>query len=424
MGVTLRELIAVADWKIAYKLNAIVALTALSSLIFALIGIVTHDHAVKKEILAQEIYILTAITAQRSSAALQFFDEKAARENLELLKIRSIITNACIFNADGTVFTSVSNNTRFFNSSDSENQIKCTDQITSSGVYFGQNDISVVVEIKSQNNIVGHIYVRASLEELKNQLNRSIVISALIFISAFLGTLLISIPFQQRLVMPLIILRDLAIKVSKNRDFSVRAEISQKDEIGDTADAFNLMLSTIEKSNEELFRLAYFDQMTGLGNRQNFLKALEVALVKTRYSNKLFAVIIVNIDHIRGINTDQGHNYGDLVLIEVADRLKDILPESAEAYRLGGDEFIIIGYDFENIESAKALLDSIHHELKKPMHLDSELLQITVSSGVALSSGFDTCFTMMKRADLALNEAKVAGLDSYRFSGNYLLGND
>lgn len=421
----LRGITPIADWKISLKLNVIVAVTALFSLILALTGIVLYDHTVKKDILAQEIYILTAMTAQRSSAALQFLDKDAARQNLEALQIRSIILNACLYDVDGSLFTSMENISMENSASvmGHHSHSMCPVTIGAAGVSFHREAIDVIAVVKQNDNEIGYIYVQASLSELKKRLNHSIVMSTLIVLSTLLGTLIFSIPFQKRLVEPLIALRDLAISISHNKDFSVRANIVQKDEIGDTSEAFNLLLSTIEKSNEELFRLAYFDPMTGLGNRHNFLKALELALVKTRYSKTLMAVIMVDVDNVRAVNERFGHPIGDLALISIVARIQALLPEFAILYRLGGDEFTIIMEHLESDETVRAMVEMMLHELRKPMDIEAEVLTMSASAGIALSGGVDTCFTMMKRADLALDEAKVAGKNGYRLSGNYLPDN-
>ena len=183
-----------------------------------------------------------------------------------------------------------------------------------------------------------------------------------------------------------------------------------------------------KRAEERVHRLAYFDTLTGLPNRQLFQQHLSAAIERGKEKNLKVAALYVDLDNFKRINDTLGHSFGDVVLKTIAKRLDScirnddcvIRPESEEEVvrlaRLGGDEFVAILQDLESEADAAAVADRIRAELTRPVeHLGHEFV-VTSSIGVSLypDDGSDI-ETLLKNADVAMYQAKSAGRNSVRF---------
>jgi diguanylate cyclase (GGDEF)-like protein len=183
-----------------------------------------------------------------------------------------------------------------------------------------------------------------------------------------------------------------------------------------------------KRAEERVHRLAYFDTLTGLPNRQLFHQHLSAAIQRAEQNKLKVAALYVDLDNFKRINDTLGHSFGDAVLKTIATRLDScirgddcvIRPNSEEGdvrlARLGGDEFVAILQDLENESDAAAVADRIRAELTRPVeHMGHEFV-VTSSIGVSLypDDGSDID-TLMKNADVAMYQAKNAGRNSVRF---------
>jgi len=183
-----------------------------------------------------------------------------------------------------------------------------------------------------------------------------------------------------------------------------------------------------KRAEERVHRLAYFDTLTGLPNRQLFQQHLSTAIERAKDRNLMVAALYVDLDNFKRINDTLGHSFGDVVLKTIAKRLDScirtddcvIRPETEEEIvrlaRLGGDEFVAILQDLESETDAAAVADRIRAELTRPVeHLGHEFV-VTSSIGVSLyPEDGDDIETLLKNADVAMYQAKSAGRNSVRF---------
>ncbi|MES3008519.1 MAG: EAL domain-containing protein [Pseudomonadota bacterium] len=162
--------------------------------------------------------------------------------------------------------------------------------------------------------------------------------------------------------------------------------------------------------------LAFHDSLTGLPNRSFFAKLLHQRIVDSRRSKKSFGVMFLDIDKFKIINDTLGHDAGDQLLKEVAQRIRAALRESDVVARMGGDEFTIIlletGQDAQLTEAARKILNSVRNSYV----LAGQELRITVSIGVSVypRDGEDED-SLMKRADIAMYHAKGEGRNNFKF---------
>jgi diguanylate cyclase (GGDEF)-like protein len=183
-----------------------------------------------------------------------------------------------------------------------------------------------------------------------------------------------------------------------------------------------------KRAEERIHRLAYFDTLTGLPNRQLFQQQLSTAIERAKESNLKVAALYVDLDNFKRINDTLGHSFGDVVLKTIAKRLDSCIRaddrvirpdsegETVRLARLGGDEFVAILQDLENEADAAAVADRIRSELTRPVeHMGHEFV-VTSSIGVSVypEDGSDID-TLMKNADVAMYQAKSAGRNSVRF---------
>uniref|UniRef100_Q478M9 GGDEF protein n=1 Tax=Dechloromonas aromatica (strain RCB) TaxID=159087 RepID=Q478M9_DECAR len=166
---------------------------------------------------------------------------------------------------------------------------------------------------------------------------------------------------------------------------------------------------------EELRHMAQHDPLTGLPNRALFSDRLHKELARAKRHDGQFALVFLDLDHFKPINDNYGHAIGDLVLQQVALRLKDTVRESDTVGRIGGDEFVVLVPELAESDAALSLAEKIRQVIRQPFALDGRQLDISCSLGVAIypDDGIDE-ISLTKRADEAMYRAKDDGRDSVR----------
>ncbi|MDR3426161.1 EAL domain-containing protein [Silvimonas sp.] len=178
-----------------------------------------------------------------------------------------------------------------------------------------------------------------------------------------------------------------------------------------------------KQAEEQIRQLAYFDTLTGLPNRRLLMERLSQALQTSQQSGQFGALMILDLDNFKVLNDTRGHEFGDRLLIAVAQRIKNRLRTTDTICRLGGDEYVVIlerlGLDRALAASlAEDYAEEIRSLLDQPyLILDDGLQQHSTSSiGVTLFFGEETPeHTLLKHADVALYQAKAAGRNAVRF---------
>jgi diguanylate cyclase (GGDEF)-like protein/PAS domain S-box-containing protein len=171
------------------------------------------------------------------------------------------------------------------------------------------------------------------------------------------------------------------------------------------------------KANEaRIDFLAHHDPLTGLINRYNLENRLDQALLSAHRDNLRVAVMFIDMDRFKTINDTLGHHVGDLLLIEVARRLRESVRESDIVARLGGDEFIVVLTRISDEMDAAPLADKILRSLGQPYVCDGRELHSSPSIGIVVypSDGEDGP-TLMKNADTAMYHAKELGRNNVQY---------
>ena len=177
------------------------------------------------------------------------------------------------------------------------------------------------------------------------------------------------------------------------------------------------------RAEAEIVHLARHDPLTGLANRAEFNARLEGACRRLKRSGGTVTVMMVDLDKFKSVNDTFGHPAGDRLLVEVGRRLRSTARETDLVARLGGDEFAVIkegGADPH--EGAIALALRIIDAISRPFDLSGQAASIGASIGIVLGPEHETDPEgLLKRADLALYDAKSNGRNDYRFFRNELL---
>ncbi|MGC1522566.1 MAG: EAL domain-containing protein [Steroidobacteraceae bacterium] len=188
-----------------------------------------------------------------------------------------------------------------------------------------------------------------------------------------------------------------------------------------------ISLASKWRSEHRIVRLAYFDALTGLPNREQLRNRLNSTLMAAKQHQRMLAVLYLDLDNFKRVNDTLGHAVGDELLSLVAARLRSSLrsDESVEDLptarashiaRLGGDEFIVVLPSIRSADDAAAVASRLIAELQEPMRLALHTLVVTPSIGVALFPGDGVeVDTLLRNADLAMYFAKRKGPGMFAF---------
>jgi len=170
------------------------------------------------------------------------------------------------------------------------------------------------------------------------------------------------------------------------------------------------------RERKMLTALAMHDSLTGLANRRLLDFRLEQALAHAKRFKRNLAILFVDIDHFKKLNDTYGHDVGDALLKVIATRLKSAIRDVDTVSRISGDEFVIVLDELNDINDANVVAGKIIHLFKEQAEVLGERVPMSVSIGVASfgQDGEETTKRLLKKADIALYEAKGAGRNQFR----------
>jgi diguanylate cyclase (GGDEF)-like protein len=171
-------------------------------------------------------------------------------------------------------------------------------------------------------------------------------------------------------------------------------------------------------TEKRLSELAHYDQLTRLANRTLLNDRLTQALSRSSRSGKQVALLLIDLDHFKAANDTYGHELGDRLLVEVAERLTASTRREDTVARIGGDEFAVVLEELDDGEEARRVAQRILNAFATPLIVDGKLLPVTASIGVALYPDHESDEAgLLRTADRALYRAKDLGRNCYALSG-------
>ena len=180
--------------------------------------------------------------------------------------------------------------------------------------------------------------------------------------------------------------------------------------------AMILDITEKKKTDDTLNYLAYYDSLTGLPNRSLFVDRLEQAMkVADRYE-QLVAVLFIDLDQFKNINDSLGHDAGDSLLKEAAERLSGCMRSSDTVARWGGDEFCLLLQNIYHVDNINIVAEKIVARFAEPFDVCGKEMVVTASIGINLYPIDDTNVkSLLKNADTAMYHAKDKGRNNYQF---------
>ena len=187
------------------------------------------------------------------------------------------------------------------------------------------------------------------------------------------------------------------------------------------------------EAERRIRNLAYFDSLTGLPNRELFREQIEIALERCRRVGKQLALLFLDVDRFKQVNDSLGHSSGDILLTQVADRLRSAVrgsdsigrstvqnghreDQSSAISRLGGDEFTILIQDLDHPQDAARVARRVLHALSRPYRVSDQEIFVGSSIGIAVwPEDGETSEHLLRSADTAMYHAKAHGGNAYEF---------
>ncbi|NZA28100.1 EAL domain-containing protein [Luteimonas sp. SJ-92] len=227
---------------------------------------------------------------------------------------------------------------------------------------------------------------------------------------------------QRALVRPIRQLAEAAREIEAG-NFSAEVPASRRnDEVGDLMRGFRRMGESIVRHDRDIRRMAYTDSLTGLANRLAFREILDQRMIQSQGAARRLALLFTDIDDFKRVNDTLGHDAGDEVLMSFAERIRTTVEreggDGALLARFGGDEFVVLVEAMEGDirEIASRLAGRLVEEVGRPIVIEQRQVFLGISIGVTLFPEDASGATMlMKNADIAMYQAKLAGKNCYRF---------
>jgi len=165
---------------------------------------------------------------------------------------------------------------------------------------------------------------------------------------------------------------------------------------------------------EQLAHQAYHDGLTGLANRLLFHDRLGQALARAKRQHRTVAVLYVDIDGFKPVNDHAGHDTGDALLVEFAERLRGVVRAEDTVARMGGDEFAIVLEELEDLQEVTAIATRIVEESSRPFVLNDQEVTVSASVGIDMSrEGHEDIESLLRDSDFAMYRAKDAGKNGF-----------
>jgi diguanylate cyclase (GGDEF)-like protein len=397
----------------------------LALLIVALL-IIASSFSISLFSLVDASRVKARVLAENASASLMFKDARSAQELLQSIQQSPDVHAAALYDKNRQQFAS------FVVPGHS---VPASIGSLQEHIAYGWKYLNFTQPVMLDGELIGGLYLNVDLAMLYMQMAWQATIT---LAAAFLAMLVANTLLQRlnrSVLQPINGLSAMMEQVSDQNDYSARAAPCNITELNALAEGFNDMLEQIQQrdiarkeAENKTLRLAYFDSLTGLPNRQSFLERLGREVRIAEREKTRLAILFMDLDGFKGVNDSMGHNSGDLILQWAADRLQqgirpyDMLVRASidesevELARLGGDEFTALIPRIAKPEDALLVAHRIRELMRRPFVLDGREVVLTASIGIAVypDDGEDAS-SLLKHADTAMYHAKDKGRDNCQF---------
>ena len=355
------------DLPLKSKLTTIIMVVSAAALLVASTAIVATERVRLRQTLVDDLSTLADVVGMNTAAALDFFDHKAAEENMATLRAEPSIITAVIFSSEGEPFAS-------YDSPDQPSRVRppCSDQhpfegeklaaaaVRVEGHRFCDDHIDIFKPIVLNNQTVGTVYIQGDLGELTRTLWRHVGFVCIAMVGAFVVAFFLSSYLLQIISKPILKLAKTMRTVSHDRDYSVRAEAGGRDEAGQLITGFNKMLQQIQERDEELGR--YRDHLEDEVARRTaeLAQARDHALAASRAKS----AFVANVSH--EIRTPLHAVLGHAQLLQRAENLSSEQLSALATIEASGDHLLALInniLDLSKIEAGALELNTVDFDI-------------------------------------------------------------
>ena len=329
--------------------------------------------------------------------------------------------NAFESNVDGSQIFKIDTSSKASNALEDVNSITAL----ALGLHHINNKVVMVKTIGEPIYPLGKFILIFNLQEaIRDSRERYITLVAPSVVFLICLSLLVSVRAQHKVFRPLNTLIKTMDSVVDDKNYDVKVEETEREETLALSRAFNNMMGNIqaeseanqqknallEKQQSQMERLANFDALTGLPNRQFLMKILSSELTKARTNRSELGLLFVDIDGFKSINDSFGHDTGDKFLLHISVIMSKLLDEAYTLGRLGGDEFIIIAPDIGDPKTLEDMAAKLVVAVSRTHIFNTLRLDSGVSVGLALASDCNyELSSLITNADVAMYKAKGSG---------------
>ncbi|OUR73669.1 diguanylate cyclase [Methylophaga sp. 41_12_T18] len=247
----------------------------------------------------------------------------------------------------------------------------------------------------------------------------TLMIAEMVF---FIVLAILTIPFLNRnFFSPLKLLIANTHKMEAGEKIDI-SDMLSKDEMGYLLARFYTMNEAIHSRTEKLNYQAHHDLLTGLKNRNNLFADLEKTIQLKKGSNLKCGVCFIDLNKFKQLNDTFGHDAGDSVLIEAANRIQNSIRTDDHIYRIGGDEFIVLIQAVKSQSEVNKIIQTILAKFESPMVIQNQSIEISLSTGIAIVPDDSTnSEEVINYADIAMYAAKNDQQTHYKFFDRSML---
>lgn len=297
------------------------------------------------------------------------------------------------------------------------------------GMTQGNQTLVAKKRIGDRQSGLGFLIIENDLAGPLNASKQDLLSSILpwVLVTILINIILIFV-FQNRALKPLVKLARFTRKIRETSNYTLVADVGGKKEIAIVTAGLNSMLQAInielEKNKQknqmllaqqsQMEKLANFDALTGLPNRQSFMKDLKLSLNYAKQSESDLVLMFFDLEGFKTVNDSFGHEIGDRLLVEIAKKIAHIIGPQNKVARLGGDEFLVqLNGDYSEDaikDTAKRFISGI----SEPIDIGHWNVQVGTSVGIAKAKDADfNHIDLLANADIAMYRAKDQGTNRY-----------
>lgn len=288
--------------------------------------------------------------------------------------------------------------------------------------------------VRAEGELFGYVYVEHDTKLLFDSQNSFAEMLLIVGMSMLLMSYFMAALFQRFLTAPITKMVEHINHIHQSKEYDNRLVPSEDGEIGRLVKGFNRMLDAaqeresnleargkqlqklVEVRTKQLFQKAHYDSLTGLPNRYLLVDRLHQAISKSARTKSNNAVIYLDLDRFKIINDTFGHQNGDLLLKEVAKRLKTTQRDGDTVARLGGDEFVFLLENISQPKDAARTALRIIECFNQPFQLQEHNLHVSTSIGISIYPDDGMAHEiLLKNADISMYHAKKKGPGNFSF---------